>query len=290
MPTFNAPLPPTRSTGDAPPDGPAGDVNMLATAVTEVRGQVPDAPDLTGYVTKTDADATYLPGDATGATAGQVPVWDDTEGKFLPADAGEATLPESVLTGWINQDGSLDIQVGTEVVTFHPDDGTGGGGGAGTTVVTVAAGQMGVVLGTPALGLIARTSVWRLDAAIIEDVGGTVVIPDGWATATIDLLWCNVAGGTGNVYLRTDLGPVVVGSAAPDAPAVSSSADPSVPGTGVVAPAQGSGVVVRTRMTPTAVTVTPGINVFECLRLGDSTHDTLPNDIGLIAAVFTKAS
>lgn len=136
-----------------------------------------------------------------------------------------------------------------------------------------------VILGAPAVGLVNRTAAWYMDQTAVEDVGGPVTLPSSWATAHVDIYWCNTGGGAGNVTWRFDLSAVTAGVATPD-PAT---------GTAVVGTAGLSGIVVVTRLA-TGLAVPDGLAAYEVIRLGNDAGDTLPNDAGLIAVVFTKAS
>lgn len=70
---WTAALPPSRSTGEAPAGGVAGDMNLVRAALTEVRANVPnvadDLADGAAKVAMTTAERTKLSGVATNATA-----------------------------------------------------------------------------------------------------------------------------------------------------------------------------------------------------------------------------
>jgi hypothetical protein len=145
--------------------------------------------------------------------------------------------------------------------------------------LTIPTSGMSLVIGTPALGLSSRTPVWLLDQTAAESVGGALTIPSEWKTADVDLYWCGIGAGSGDVRVRFDYGTVTEGVAAPD----------PASGTLVTGTGAGDGVVVKTRLA-TGKTVTPGLSAFEVVRTGGDAGDTLATDIGVICLVITRAT
>lgn len=151
----------------------------------------------------------------------------------------------------------------------------------GLSKVTVPAGQMlGNGFGSPSLGIAGRFTVWLLDPTVPnEGLSSTIAFPDHWSTFNIDVVWVNLGAGSGTIRVRTDFAALVDGSTDLD--------PPSGGGQTVVANAQN--VVTRTR-TNSGLTSPNGLGGFELIRFGSHAEDTLPNDIGIVAVVFTQAS
>lgn len=145
--------------------------------------------------------------------------------------------------------------------------------------VTVSSGPMALVLGVPTRGLVARTSVWLMDAVGTEIVGGITNIPTHWRTLHADLLWCSTTTEVGGVAWRFDLSAVTVGAAAPD----------PVAGTQVIGTAAANTGVVQTRVA-TNLAAPDGVSAFEVIRLGGDVGDTLTVDAGVIGLILSKAS
>jgi hypothetical protein len=141
------------------------------------------------------------------------------------------------------------------------------------------AGQLGVIIGTPNLGLLARTAAYMMDAIATEDVGGVTTIPNTWTAMHVDLVWANAGAGTGACAWRFDISPVTTGAAAPD----------PASGSIITATAGAANIITTTRLA-TGITAPDGLAAFEVVRIGGDAADTLANDAGIIAVVFTRAS
>lgn len=148
------------------------------------------------------------------------------------------------------------------------------------TYITVGAGAMGSIIGSPALSNPATTTPgWLLDATSAESVGGLVELPSSWGAYTVELVWLNGSASTGNVvwqYAHRTLADGGTAATATQETAVT-----------VAAPTAANGVKKTTLAT--ALAVTERIVGFRIDREAADAGDTLANDATILAVRFTKA-
>lgn len=141
------------------------------------------------------------------------------------------------------------------------------------------AADLTAVLGSPSFS-VTQFPGWSLDAAVTEEVGGTSIIPAGWATFDIDLWWTNEGAGAGDVrftasYLaRADGGTIASGYASASVTAI--------------APAEK--VLKVTRLASGLAVVAAGLLSLSVAREGSNAGDTLPNDARVIGFMLRKAT
>jgi hypothetical protein len=150
-----------------------------------------------------------------------------------------------------------------------------------TTRVTIGAGAMETTRGTPSLGNPNSAYVyWLLDAAATESVGSGVGIPPGWQTVDVDVWWVNAGTGSGDIVLRLVRQNAVEGVSIGVFAAAA-----------VTVTAGSQNVLIRTRLeTGLSASDASRLMTMAVERRGGDAADTLPNDIGVIALVLTKAS
>lgn len=145
--------------------------------------------------------------------------------------------------------------------------------------IWLSAGDFAAGTGTPALGSPAsRTTSWLLDAAAVENVRGSWLVPSTWTTTEIKLVW--TAAATGDVRWQV-AGGFLGNSATPAddiaATEVTASADATI------------GDIVHTTVIA-SVAVTPGPAHLRVQRQATNGADTLAVDAQLIGVLITRVS
>lgn len=137
------------------------------------------------------------------------------------------------------------------------------------------------VTGSPAVANANSNTPWyAMDAASIEAIARTVMIPSSWATTKVELLWANAAAGAGDVVWRLNSLSAGTGESVETA---ANSGDSTVT-------AGAQYIVVRTTLNA-GLAYTPGeINLVKIQRRASDAADTLANDAGILGVLLTKAS
>jgi hypothetical protein len=148
-----------------------------------------------------------------------------------------------------------------------------------STALWVGASAMEPWSGSPSIGGVGTAwSAWLLDASVQEGVGGTVVIPTGWATYNVTLVWTNAGAGSGNCLLES-----FHDQAAPGDTLTFALVDVTV-----AAPAQN---VLKETVLASGLACTPGqLTNVAMRRHANQAADTLGNDIGVLGIRLNKAS
>lgn len=134
--------------------------------------------------------------------------------------------------------------------------------------------------GSPALGLRQRWPVLLFDASATEIAAVPVMVPVGWATLTVKLMWTNPGAGSGDVRWL-----VGAGTRRGDGDTLVTETTPAAT---LTAPAQD---VVQLSASFGATTVEGGkANLVAVRREGGDAADTLANDAAVIGVLLEKAS
>jgi hypothetical protein len=123
--------------------------------------------------------------------------------------------------------------------------------------------------------------VWLLDpAAGSENITTALCVPDGWATADVDIWWTEPTGGTGDVVWRMDRAVYGDGE--------STNAETTGGNITATAPAQ---YTIKATTVLTGITVDPTkLLRLEILRLGSNASDTLTSDAAVLGAMLRRKS
>lgn len=144
-------------------------------------------------------------------------------------------------------------------------------------------GGLFAVTGTPVLGTAGggRRVVMLFDAAADELAAGSFVVPPGWQTASVTVLWVNAGAGAGSVMW------VFQGDDFVEGDTINAADSQTVSGTEA---AGAQDVVVSTPLaTGSPVTLAAGRPfMYRIKRQGTDAGDTLANDAGLIGIVLTR--
>lgn len=143
------------------------------------------------------------------------------------------------------------------------------------------AGAMEAVGGTPALvgQATGRWAAWALDAASVETVAATVVLPPLWSRMDVLLYWSNPDPGSGDVVWQHLLTDVAGGE--------SLNVTDVVGLTAVAAPAQH---VLKVSTLATAVPASPHITTVRIQRAATHPLDTLPNDATVLGIELVRTA
>jgi hypothetical protein len=123
--------------------------------------------------------------------------------------------------------------------------------------------------------------VWLLDpAAGSENITTALCVPDGWATADVEIWWTEPTGGTGDVVWRMDRAVYGDGE--------STNAETTGGNITATAPAQ---YTIKATTVLTGITVDPTkLLRLEILRLGSNASDTLTSDAAVLGAMLRRKS
>lgn len=148
----------------------------------------------------------------------------------------------------------------------------------------IAAPDLHTQTGVPSLLMVGGanngTPGWLMDAATHEAVAGSMVVPEGWATVNVVLLWANAGGGAGDVVWRSDLLMLTVGS----------TLNAGGAGPNVTATAGTQDILMSTTLRSGFAVTAGGIFHVDVMRLGADAADTLANDAGIIGLLIQRAS
>lgn len=162
-----------------------------------------------------------------------------------------------------------------DATNFLRGDGTWATSTASPLTLPIAG--MAAMAGTPALD--AGTGSVAFDAAADELVVSVFTPPIGWATVHVDLVWVNLGAGTGNVQWDMYLQSLVSGAGL----------GVNLAGTVTAAAPAGTNNLHSRIMTGQAVTAGTPYRM-RLYRTGTAVGDTLTNDAGAWALLFTRAS
>jgi hypothetical protein len=133
--------------------------------------------------------------------------------------------------------------------------------------------------------------VWRLDAAIVEDLISQLILPQWWISYDLELWWTNVGPGTGNVVIQPkhfedNINP---GQNAGDGDNLAAGAGfvNTVSAITVAAPAAS---VLKVTTLATGITRIAGLTSVNITRVATDGGDTLTNDIGILGLNFKRAT
>lgn len=145
--------------------------------------------------------------------------------------------------------------------------------------------QWVTVVGAPNVTHISRHPVISFDAAADEMIASMVALPSDWATFHIDLFWCAISTGTGDVYWQ------VRRKEMPNATDLSGASKEPLTGTAVAAASAGASVVVKTRLETGIAAPAAGVPLaLNLYRIGPNAADTYASDASAFGLLFTKAS
>lgn len=145
--------------------------------------------------------------------------------------------------------------------------------------VSLYAGDMSAVEGTPATAIDDSWTPFELDAATDESVSGIVRIPTDWAEVNLFALWY-VAAGAGDVTWAVSFTPFPTAGEEIPTPTLA---------TGVVATAPAVNVAAETSLATGVTMNTSGEALISIQRTGTATEDTLAGDARLLAVIVERA-
>ena len=120
---------------------------------------------------------------------------------------------------------------------------------------------------------------WLLDAATVENVVSTLLVPPWWATLAVDVWWLNAGAGAGAVRLRTVFASHAVGTTVS-----TTTSDVSATYT-----AGAQNEIMKATSHVTSVAVDSAVpQRFGILRAGNDAADTLANDILVIGLMLRR--
>lgn len=143
-------------------------------------------------------------------------------------------------------------------------------------------GNLFAVTGTPALGIVGggRRLAMLFDGAADELAAGSMIIPPGWLTFSVDVYWCNAGAGAGGVFWVFQGDDYVEGD------------NLNVADTQSVSASEAAGLQDIVVVTPLSGTVTAAVDRNFQFRIKRSAAteaaDTLANDAGLLGLRLTR--
>ncbi|MDP1794283.1 MAG: glycosyl hydrolase family 28-related protein [Acidimicrobiales bacterium] len=153
---------------------------------------------------------------------------------------------------------------------------------ANFTPLFIPIGGLLAITGTPAYGIVGggRRQGLLFDGAANESAAGQFVVPPGWQTASVTVLWCNAGGGAGDVNWLFQGDDWVEGNNLNAADTQNTSGSET---------AGAQDILVSTPLTTASITLAGGrLFTFRIVRQATDGSDTLANDAALVGIVLTR--